>query len=245
MGRKKSIYDKEFILNIIYDCIQSNHITGIVKNSEVYKHALDLYSEGKIDIKLSDDYWRKPERQGTQILAEVNYQRINDTSKEIKITQVLNTEDVVEEYFEGSAVSKKKLINKLRFNENRAKSEIMQNDKLTNKMGTLIHEVSSLKEQLADNKQKADTLETVLFQFMDYSQSQGNNMTNLMNTGKTRTKPVEKMLESLFSEHPDTAYNFEQYKENKHVYANRTSSNSKDNIVELPTKKAADEFELL
>lgn len=211
-GRPAKQYDQEIIENIVKMCKEENKIIGVLKYSVVYKYALELYEDGKIDYKLSEDFWRKPNRQGTLAIAKFN-EIIENTVQvdESETERTVSTLDAVNKLFTGREKDKKELINKLTLNEVKASQYIKKNKHLKNKVQQLESKVNDMKEQRDFQKARADELQLVLFKFMEYSKSKGFPVENIFNTGKTRTEPVEKILGNLFVDNPTVAYDFDRY----------------------------------
>jgi len=63
---------------------------------------------------------------------------------------------------------------------------------------------------------------------MEYSKKKDFLVENLFNTGKTRTKPVDLILSSMFGDDPSIGFEFEQYMDQK--------ESQSDNVVQLKVK---------
>ncbi|MBT2605580.1 hypothetical protein J7E55_21600 [Bacillus sp. ISL-53] len=217
-GRPAKKYNQEEIENIVIACRDENKINGLLKYSVVYKYALQLYEEGKIKDKLSEDFWRKPNKPGTLAIKKVN-EILEDVVKvdEGETEKLISTRDAVNKLFTGKDKDKKELINKITINEVNAKKFIKKNKKLNDKIISLELEIQRLTEQRDAWKQKNHEMQTVLFKFMEYSKKKGFPVENIFNTGQTRTKPVDIILSSMFGENPTIGFDFEKYIEEKEI----------------------------
>ncbi len=215
-GRPRKVYDENEIENIVLKCREEWNIKGLVKYSDVYNYGLELYKRREITYKLSEDFWRKPNRQGTIILSRVN-EVISDTVKvdETETEFIINTHDAIDKLFSGKEKNKQELINKLTINEVKAKQYMTANVQLRGNITKLEKEIQFLKEKSDTYKNKSETLQLLLFKVMEYSKKRGFPVENLFNTGKTRTEPVDLIMDSLFSDNPDVGYEFNNYIGNK------------------------------
>ncbi|WP_040204054.1 hypothetical protein [Neobacillus jeddahensis] len=234
-GRPAKKHNQEEIENIVKACRDEYKINGLLKYSVVHKYALQLYEEGKIKDKFSEDFWRKPNRQGTLAIAKIN-QILVDVVKvdESETEKTISTLDAVEKLFTGKEKDKKELINKMSINEVKAKQYINKSKKLKDKIISHELEIQRLKEQRDEWKQKTLEMQNILFKFMEYSKKKGFPVENIFNTGHTRTKPVELILSSMFGENPTIGFDFEMYIEEK----------EKNNVVEFKQKEKEKESAL-
>ncbi|PEQ96603.1 hypothetical protein CN481_00215 [Bacillus sp. AFS006103] len=211
-GRKKKTYDEQVILNLIYTYIQETGLAGIVKYQDIHPYCLRLYEEGTIPFKLSEDFWRKPGKQGTLLL-----QKVNEVSKEeVEVHEqdkenVVNTEDAINKLFEGKETNKKKLIDSLRINEVKLKKYIEQYNQQRLKINELQNHIERQKENSKELIQKNNELQKLLFSIMEYSSSLNFPIANLITTGITRTNPVYEQLKGAFGEAPNLLYEYDQY----------------------------------
>lgn len=239
-GRKAVIYEEQLILNIIYNCMDELKIKGKVKYSQVYKYALKKYNEGVypfLNDPLSEDYWRKANRQGKDLIDKVNQideVYITSSVNEENAETIIQTEDAINKLFNGNEKDKKKLIDHLRINEVKAKKFYKQIAKLQT-------ELNEEKEQKEMWKDKAENLQTILFQIMEYSASKNFPIENLINTGKTRTDGTTNILEMLFSDDPTIGFEFKDF-QNK----SKEKKQADEKIIPIKKKSssAADDFGL-
>lgn len=236
-GRKRDEYEEQLILNIIYECKSELKINGKISYSQVRDFALNKYKEKHypfLSKPLSDDYWRKIGKQGRTLIDKVNEPELKDIEETIEDEDnVIKTEEVINKLFNGNSKDKEKLINLLRINEVKAKAYSQKSERLA-------EELEKEKAQKDEYKKKADELQILIFQLMEYSASKDFPIENLMNTGKTRTKPVTNILELAFSNHPEIAYDFEEYLSHK-------KDKQLQNVVSINSKQrtAADDFDSL
>jgi len=92
-------------------------------------------NDGKISYKLSEDFWRKPNHQGTLALEAIN-EIIEDTvlTEDSGNNRTISIIDAINKLYTGKERDKKELINKLTLNEVKAKQYIRKNGQLTNKI---------------------------------------------------------------------------------------------------------------
>ncbi|BCD00044.1 hypothetical protein BC30048_2946 [Bacillus cereus] len=243
-GRKKTIHERQVILDLIYDCIEEKKIVGEIKYQYIYPYCKKMYEDKIIDIKLSEDYWRKPGRQGTQLLEEIN--RVNSENVAIDdddIVNIINTEDAINKLFDGKESNKKTLLDTLKLNEVKLKKYVKEYNRLNDKVDSLKQELLEQKQNTTDWKLKAEELQLQLFLLMEYSESKNFPIVDILKTGNARTEAVAKKLQHLFGENPTIGYDYEQYIERKHE-----EQRQHDKVVQLPDKSgksAADDFGLL
>lgn len=239
-GRKAVIYEEQLILNIIYNCIDDLKIKGKVKYSQVYKYALKKYNDGEYSFlknSLSEDYWRKTNRQGKELIDKVNQideVYIATNANEENGETIIQTEDAINKLFNGNEKDKKKLIDHLRINEVKAKKFYKQTVKLQT-------ELEKEKEQKEIWKNKAENLQTVLFQIMEYSASKDFPIENLINTGKSRKNGATNVLEQIFSDDPTLGFEFKDF-QNK----SKEKKQADEKIIPIKKKSssATDDFGL-
>lgn len=237
-GRKPKVYEEDEILNLIYSYIQETNLAGIVRYQEMYPYCLKLYEEGKISFKLSEDFWRKPGRQGTLLLKKVNEVVEDEVQVHVQDKEnIVSTEDAINKYFDGKDSNKKKLIDSLRLNEVKLKKYIEQYNKQSKKINKLQQDLEQQKQICEVQEDRIKELQRILFLMMEYSSSLNFPIVNLITTGVTRTKPVEKQLKDIFEKEPTIAYDYEQFIKKKKSVEKITSINIK-------SKSALDDFKL-
>ncbi|MEJ9126363.1 hypothetical protein P4I92_22100 [Bacillus cereus] len=243
-GRKPKVYEEQVILNLIYSCIKEMKVVGRTKWQVVYPYCLKLYEDKEIDFKLSEDFWRKPDRQGTLLLKKINAVVEEEVEvDERDIVSVVNTEDAINKLYDGKESNKKKLVDMLRLNEVKLKKYIEECRRLNNKINKLEGDFEKKRNEAQEWKDKFEELQRTMFLLMEYSESKNFPIVNILNTGKARTEAVDKQLESLFGEKPIVGYEYGQYIKNK-----KLKQEQQDNIIQISkskVKSAADDFGLL
>lgn len=243
-GRKPKLYEEQVILDLIYSCISEKKIVGKVEYQVVYPYCLELYEDKKINFKLSEDYWRKPGRQGTELLKKVNKVAIDDIKvDEDDIVSIVDTEDAINKLYDGKESNRKKLLDTLKLNEVKLRRYIKECKRLNKKLNTLEDELTTKKQDVQEWKNKAEELQRQLFLIMEYSESKNFPIVNILNTGRTRTEAVDMQLKSLFGDNPTIGYEYEQYIQKK-----SQNKEQQNNIIQISDKKeksAADDFGLL
>ncbi|MBD8071280.1 hypothetical protein [Bacillus sp. PS06] len=215
-GRKAKLFPQSEIDQIVQRFVNEKRIDGIVKPMEVYRFSVELYNNNEIEYKLSEDYWRKPNRQGTVTIAKFN-QVLEHTveSGTDEIERIIDTQDAINKHFTGKQEDKNKLISLLKMNESKAKRYMNKNKVLQTKVRNLEVSLAEQKDKTQEWKGVAENLEQVLFALMDYSVDSDVPLVNMMTTGKSRSKPVNKLFDTIFSE-PTAAYKFEEFQKQRH-----------------------------
>lgn len=225
VGRKKAIYDENVILKLINDCKTKNDIFGKVKYKDVHDFSVEQYENGQIDFKLSEDYWRKPNRQGTELLKKYNESFVDKRMKEdnaIESEYVLNliSDDIDKK-------SLKKIEQMIRMNESVANKNIERNNKLSKRLEEKDKEITDLKEELKKTSDIVKMYEQLLFELADNSNNKEIAIDNIITTGKTRGQIVQRELEGLFS---------------KEIATFKKSKKTETKVIALSAKTASDDF---
>lgn len=252
MANKTRVYCEEAIQEIIHRYIETYDITGDIDYSSVRDYAFQLWKEkdpiftdklyyqlidqktGEVsqkiykNIKLSDDFWRKPQYQGRQKIDAVN-DLLSKTVAKTKKRQVNipNVDFVIEKF--------KNNINQLRLNlkplEEQLKISIENEDRLEKKNEQLEEQIKKVKLEKVKLTQQNNSLQDALYKMFEYSASKEVPLENQLNTGKGKTKRVEQALKEAFGDDPSDFYlhfstsknskkevfvtDIERYKENK------------------------------
>ncbi|WP_053218853.1 hypothetical protein [Virgibacillus senegalensis] len=209
-GRKKKLYPKDLIDNIIYEYAESNKVIGKIKYREVYQYAKKLYEEGKIKEKFSDDFWRKSGRQGRNAIDKAN----EVISKSVvassgKKVDIMPVEDVVYKNYKDI----EKLVKLLKPMELQLYDAIERENNLGEKIKKLELSIEEEKEKRRKAEEMVDNLQTLIFQMFEYSSSDEVPLTNLIRTGKTRHQLVENALNQAFNQPQSFFEMFEQHQE--------------------------------
>lgn len=234
MANKSRLYSEDVIKEIIYRYIDENNITGEIEYSNVRDFALNLWetkdpiftqrmfyqlidkNTGEIsdkiykNIRLSDDFWRKSQYQGRQLIDAFNdvlSKTVAKTSK--RELHIPNVEFVIEKY--------KHNITQLKLNlkplETQLKKFILQEEKLVNRIENLIEENNKLKKEKNDISLQNQKLQDALYKMFEYSASKDVPLENQLNTGNGRTKRVEQALKDIFGDNISSFYlNFKERK---------------------------------
>lgn len=62
--RKPKIYPQEILIKLINEFLGRNSHVQLIKYKDMYNYAQEEYNKGLLEFKLSDDFWRKNDRQG-------------------------------------------------------------------------------------------------------------------------------------------------------------------------------------
>lgn len=216
-GRKPKIYPKEIIENIIYQYIQMNKNNGLIKYMDIYRFSNELYETRASPYYFSEDFWRKTGRQGRQAVDKANeiFEHTVSLSAQ-EDEKVVDTMDAVNKFFQGKEANKEKLTGALLINENKLKKYIQRNKKFSMDLSKRDKTITSLKEENHLLKQRLTEYEELFFQWLDSSSHEDTPLINLITTGKTRSKVVQKLFETMFNENPVKGFEkFEDYRVNK------------------------------
>lgn len=201
-GRKEKVYPQEEIDKIIYDFAEKYKIVGNIKYSEVYQYALELYQQGSIPYKLSEDFWRKPLRQGRQSIDKFNSViKQSIISANDKAVSIINVEDVVYKHHKNLD----KLIKYLKPLEVELSKSIEKEIKSRETIKELEMALSQEKQKRQELQKLVDKLQDILFQMFEYSANDEVPLVNMLRTGKSRHAIVENALSKIFN-NPDDFY---------------------------------------
>ncbi|MCW3792639.1 cell division protein ZapB [Paenibacillus sp. LS1] len=236
MANKTRVYNKEAIQEIISLYLHQNKIDGEIQYSSIRDFAFELYknkhyiftdkmyfqlldsSTGNLSekiykyIKLSDDFWRKPQYQGRQIIDETNDLLSKTASKpRNRQTVIPNTDFLVDDNI--SNLPQLKL--QLKPLEQQLKSNLDLIDKLEGKISELETVIASLKEDKRNLKVQNKALQDSLYIFFELSALSDIPLKNQMNTGIGKMKLVDETLKKAFSGNPNIFY--QKYENNRNT----------------------------
>ncbi|MFE4039630.1 hypothetical protein [Priestia sp. YIM B13489] len=269
MANKSRLYGKEVIQEIIHRYLEENDIKGEIEYSNVRDYAFNLREEndpiftrkmyyqlvnqatGEIsekiykNIKLSDDFWRKKQYQGRQLIDEVN-ELMSKTVAATKKRQVFipNIDFILETH--KNNFSQLKL--QLKPLEEQLKTSIKNEEILENKIEKLQQEIQKLKLKNNEVLNQNSKLQDSLYKMFEYSVSKDTPLENQLNTGKGKTKRVEQALKEAFCDDPTAFYlkfkNSTPLIENDELVSNIESYRAKKNDTrKLPTYDDEYDFE--
>ncbi|MFC3749288.1 hypothetical protein [Paenibacillus sp. GCM10012306] len=228
MANKTRIYGEEIIDEIIHRYIALNNITGEIEYSGVRDFAFHLWNikdplftnkmyyqliDPKTDelpkkkiyknIKLSDDFWRKPQYQGRQRIDAVNNLLSETVSKANTVEQHIPKIDTIIEMHKNSPTLLKMHLNRF---EKLIKSCLSREKKLEEKVEELLGNISEIKKEKKRIEKQNQALQDTLFKLFEYSYSRDVPLENQLNTGKGRSNIVERALRDTFSGDPSSFY---------------------------------------
>ncbi len=247
MANKLRIYGDEVIQKIIYLYIEANNVNGEIEYSGVRDFALDLWNKKdplfteemyyqlvdratgetseKIyrNIKLSDDFWRKPQYQGRQKIDAINALLSKTAAKPKKRQTYIPNVDFLIETNKGNLAQLKLQLKPL---EEQVRSSYALIDKLERKIAELEEQITSIKNDKASLKKQNDDLQDALHKFFELSAASDVPLKNQLNTGTGRMNQVEAALRTAFSGDPSAFY---------HRFEERRSkiTNGKSNVAEI------------
>jgi len=194
-GRKQKIYPQKEIDSILDLYIEEEDVYGKIEYLKVHRFALNLYENQKIPYKLSEDYWRKPNRQGRMTIDNYNNVIVDNVlaSNKREIT-IVNVEDAVLKNKGNLDI----LISTLKTNEEQLRICIEKENELELKVKKLENALQEEKQKNKILEEKSDILQTTLFQFFEYGTSTDVPIINLLNSGKTKHKRVKNAFDKIF-----------------------------------------------
>ncbi|HDR7285207.1 hypothetical protein BKK39_17175 [Bacillus cereus] len=204
-GRKPKIYPKDILLKIIDDFLRNQGDIQIIRYKEIFLYALEEYNKGILDFKLSEDFWRKPDRQGKLLVDEINKKRSALIENNNQYIEIISTNDVINRLSQDTPATKKKIINQLKVNEYGYRKISTRYNQLKEKEAKMSQEIAELKAEIVNLKDNNEIYQNVLFQWANLSSVKDLGLINLITTGKTRSATVEQLFQDIFKEQPNKA----------------------------------------
>ncbi|EJQ40903.1 hypothetical protein IEE_04759 [Bacillus cereus BAG5X1-1] len=204
-GRKSKIYPKDILLKIIDDFLRNQENIQIIRYKEIFLYALEEYNKGILDFKLSEDFWRKPDRQGKLLVDEINKKRSALIENNNQYIEIISTNDVINRLSQDTPATKKKIINQLKVNEYGYRKISTRYNQLKEKETKMAQEIAELKAEIVNLKDNNEIYQNVLFQWANLSSVKDLGLINLITTGKTRSATVEQLFQDMFKEQPNKA----------------------------------------
>ncbi|HDR7323833.1 hypothetical protein JDS97_27100 [Bacillus cereus group sp. N18] len=204
-GRKPKIYPKDILLKIIDDFLRNQENVQIIRYKEIFLYALEEYNKGILDFKLSEDFWRKPGRQGKLLVDEINKKRSALIENNNQYIEIISTNDVINRLSQDTPATKKKIINQLKVNEYGYRKISTRYNQLKEKEAKMTQEIVELKAEIMNLKDNNEIYQNVLFQWANLSSVKDLDLINLITTGKTRSATVEQLFKDIFKEQPNKA----------------------------------------
>lgn len=204
-GRKPKIYPKDILLKIIDDFLRNQGDIQIIRYKEIFLYALEEYNKGILDFKLSEDFWRKTDRQGKLLVDEINKKRSALIENNNQYIEIISTNDVINRLSQDTPAIKKKIINQLKVNEYGYRKISTRYNQLKEKEAKMSQEIAELKAEIVNLKDNNEIYQNVLFQWANLSSVKDLGLINLITTGKTRSATVEQLFQDIFKEQPNKA----------------------------------------
>lgn len=204
-GRKPKIYPKDILLKIVDNFLRNQANVQIIRYKEIFLYALEEYNKGILDFKLSEDFWRKPDRQGKLLVDEINKKRSALIENNNQYIEIISTNDVINRLSQDTLATKKKIINQLKVNEYGYRKISTRYKQLKEKEAKMTQEIVELKAEIANLKDNNEIYQNVLFQWANLSSIKELDLINLITTGKTRSATVEQLFQDIFKEQPNKA----------------------------------------
>ncbi|MGG0412272.1 hypothetical protein [Peribacillus simplex] len=235
-GRKPQIYPQENIDNIIFQYLQLHKSSGLLKYMNLYRFSKELYEKGETSHHFSEDFWRKTGRQGKEAIDRANevLEHTVSLSKQ-EDEKVVDSIDAINKFFQGKEANKEKLNGALLINETKLKKYIQRNKKITTDLVNRDKKITLLNEENQILRQRLTEYEELFFQWLDASSHEDTPLINIITTGKTRSKVVQQLFETMFNENPVKGFEkFEDYRKEKRKEQNINTNTS---VVSFRDKK--------
>lgn len=230
-GPKKKEYDKKVIKELILSFNKDSNHKGIIKYVDIYEYSQKMFAEDKFPYNTSYDFWKREGRIGRELVDDYNKVKTkNLISTDNKQIDIVDVADVLEKMVSDEKV-KLQLGKYLLPLEKQIRKFAIQLESKNHKIQELENDVRDLniiKEQLTN---QVNILQESLYKMFLYSNSD-NELTNLINTGKSKSYPVNKALEEAFGSPMDFFMEMEQTRVKK----------ESGNVVELKMKEDKNNF---
>jgi hypothetical protein len=265
MANKTRIYGEEVIKEIVHRYLEDTNSSGDIEYSSIRDFSLELWkSQDSIfteklyyqlvnsttgetsekiykNIKLSDDFWRKPQYQGRQIVDQTNQLLSKTVAKSTKrqVNININVDSILETYYDN----KTQLSIQLKPLEEYLRVSLQNEEKLEEKLKNKDSLITELKSNIVELEQDKERLQTALYQMFEYSASKGGPLENQLNTGKGKTKRVEQALREAFSGDPSAFYSRFKASAGQKQKEDSNVANMEQYIKNKEEKKYEDEFD--
>lgn len=197
-GPKKAQYDKTVIKRLITDFSNKRNFKGTIKYKDISDYAKEMFESNMFPYDTSYDFWKREGRIGRELVDEYN---------KVKTKQIVSTDkrqiDIVDVYdvlnkLVSDEKTKEQLSKYLIPLEKQVRDFAEQLENKDKKMSELEDKIKKLKKDKEILKQKIDSIQDLNFKLFLYSNSD-NELVNLINTGKSRSYPVNKAIEEVFT----------------------------------------------
>lgn len=228
-GPKKAQYDSKVIKELIITFRKERNYKGTIKYIDIYEYAKEMYGNNKFPYDTSYDFWKREGRLGREFIDDYN---------KVKTKQIVSTDnkqiDIVDVYdvlnkIVSDEKTKEQLAKYLVPLERQVRDFAVQLEKKDKKINALEDEIKMLKKDKEILKQRIDSIQDLNFKLFLYSNSE-NELVNLINTGKSRSYPVNKAIEEVFN-NPTNFFS---------VLDNNSAKNTRKNIVDFKRMEVKD-----
>jgi|GEM_PF-5692897 len=236
-GRKTKIYSNDLIDKIIYDFTTKNNIKGKIGYSEIYRYSIGLFENNEIEVKFSEDFWRRAGKQGKEAIDKVNKlyeESLSKKNEKFFEYNVIDTEACINQYFDGSSKNKKQLLLQLIINEKVAHDVF----KMASQLEKLKNEIQVLNSEVEKLTEINTKYEKILFSWFKASRRSDVSLINLMNARENNHPIIDLFFKEIFND-PVAAY--EKFVVlNEYFNNNDAKQNSKSRLGLLSEKRKKD-----
>ena len=199
IGRpKKIIYNKqslEELLNLIFYYHDNHNPHSLVRYKNIWEHFDELYNNGKYEYKTSYDFWKRSGREGRELVDKVNdHLKTKSLVSIANNTDMIKFKEIIEKY---GAHNKDILWENLKPYEKHILQLSNSLEKMKIENENMIKQNNELKVQLKESMDKVDDLQQLVFSLFVYS-NKDNELYNLLNTGRSKSKVIDLALEKTF-----------------------------------------------
>lgn len=223
------------IIDLFQQKVQPN---GKISIRNIINFSKDMFEKGTVNKLFKEHFWKNT--QGRELIDNRNklINIIPFDGEQAEITNVIDTVETVEKYFNGGKTQKQRLISSLKRNENRLKKVANQLTKKDLIIAKLEEELLKVKEKNKQIEEKNKKLEELLFTWLDASSISENHLYDLATVNSKRSPIVTELFVQGFNKPKE---GFEAFKS----FKNQTEppfQKDTNNIVEFKKQSVLDDF---
>lgn len=239
-GRPRKDFSLEAAKQVIIRYMDEKQITGLLSYMEIFHYSNELFENNEIDSELTEYFWRKG--LGRNLIDKTNEileHKVPSGHLAEDEERIIDTRDAIEKHFKGKEFHKTKLIGLLKMNENKLGKYITENSRIKSKLNKYEDELERNKETIKQLRNQVNQYEQLMFMWLEASVDDKVPLTNLLTSGKSRTKVVEHFFETIFSENPMGGFDrFESLRNQKNIKVK-----TKNNVVSYEQKDEKSAFD--
>lgn len=195
---KKIIFNKqstEETLKLIFYYHDNYNPHSQIRYKDIWEHFEELFNNGNYEYKTSYDFWKRSGREGRELVDKVNdHLKTKSLVSIANNIDMINFKEIIEKY---GAHNKDILWENLKPYEKHIIQLSNSVEKIKNENENMIKQNNELKVQLNESKEMVGNLQQLIFSLFVYS-NKDNELYNLLNTGKSKSKVIDLALEKTF-----------------------------------------------